>query len=199
MLERIASITPPVFSASNLYMRLPWMSKEGSRWSAVGSLITCEILYTYSVLMERRGLKSPLLMVCSLLSYNDSRLRFCRSWKVLTLKQLILLAFSNLKHTVSFLLFTLRFVHLYKLIILSLTQKHKYTWRFLFVYLKRAKPFVFSFPSLTLWLLPPFPTLLPQFWLFLLVMRHKLEDCSLFYLFYAFLLRQEGEYLMFVC
>ena len=55
--------------------------------------------YTYRVLMERRGANSPLLIVCSLLSYSDSRLRFCRSWKVLTLKQLILLAFSSLKHT----------------------------------------------------------------------------------------------------
>lgn len=54
--------------------------------------------YTYRVLMERRGANNPLLIVCSLLSYSDSRLRFCRSWKVLTLKQLILLAFSSLKH-----------------------------------------------------------------------------------------------------
>lgn len=54
--------------------------------------------FTHRVLMERRGVKSPLLMVCSLLSYSDSRLRFCRSWKVLTLRQLILLAFSSLEH-----------------------------------------------------------------------------------------------------
>lgn len=52
---------------------------------------------THRVLMERRGANRPLLIVCSLLSYSDSRLRFCRSWKVLTLRQLILLAFSNLK------------------------------------------------------------------------------------------------------
>lgn len=48
--------------------------------------------------MERRGANRPLLMVCSLLSYSDNRLRFCRSWKVLTLRQLILLAFSSLRH-----------------------------------------------------------------------------------------------------
>lgn len=60
---------------------------------------------TYRVLMERRGAKSPLLMVCSLLSYSDSRLRFCRSWKVLTRKQLILLAFSSLKQNLLFISF----------------------------------------------------------------------------------------------
>ena len=48
--------------------------------------------------MERSGANSPLLMVCILLSYSESRLRFCRSWKVLTLKQLILFAFRSLKH-----------------------------------------------------------------------------------------------------
>lgn len=52
---------------------------------------------TYRVLIERRGANSPLLMVCSLLSYSERRLRFCRSWKVLTLKQLILLAFRSLR------------------------------------------------------------------------------------------------------
>lgn len=155
-------------------MNLPWISKEASRWLAVDSFISCETSYTYRVLMERKGLKSPLLMVCSLLSYNDSRLRFCRSWKVLTLKQLILLAFSNLKHT-QLLLFTQPFVHLYKLIILSLTQKYKTPWRFLFVYLKRAKPLIF-FPhlSFTLCLPPPSPALLPQMRLYLfLAMTHK--------------------------
>lgn len=64
----------------------------------IGKLSLCpKHCYTYRVLMARRGVNSPLLMVCSLLSYSDSTLRFCRSWKVLTLKQFILLAFNNLK------------------------------------------------------------------------------------------------------
>lgn len=65
---------------------------------------------THRVLMARSGANSPLLIVCSLLSYSDSRLRFCRSWKVLTLRQLILLAFSRLKKEVRH---ESTFIHLY--------------------------------------------------------------------------------------
>ena len=51
---------------------------------------------THSVCMDLSEEKVPLAIVCSLLSYRESRLRFCRSWKASTRKQFILFAFSNL-------------------------------------------------------------------------------------------------------
>lgn len=53
--------------------------------------------HTHSVWTACSGAKSPLLMVCSLLSYRESRLRFCRSWNVFTRRQLILLALRRLQ------------------------------------------------------------------------------------------------------
>lgn len=52
---------------------------------------------THRVWTDCSGAKSPLLIVCSLLSYRESRLRFCRSWKVFTRRQLILLALRRLQ------------------------------------------------------------------------------------------------------
>lgn len=49
--------------------------------------------------MARSDEKVPLAMVCSLLSYSESRLRLWRSWNASTRRQAILLAFSNLKDT----------------------------------------------------------------------------------------------------
>lgn len=52
---------------------------------------------THSVWIARSEVKVPLARVWILLSYSDSRERFCRSWKALARTQWILLAFSNLK------------------------------------------------------------------------------------------------------
>lgn len=60
--------------------------------------VTCAGL-THRVCIARSEVKVPLARVWILLSYSDSRERFCRSWKALARTQWILLAFSNLdKH-----------------------------------------------------------------------------------------------------
>lgn len=52
---------------------------------------------THRVCMARSEVKVPLAKVWILLSYSDSRERFCRSWKALARTQWILLAFSKLQ------------------------------------------------------------------------------------------------------
>lgn len=51
---------------------------------------------THRVCIARSEVKVPLARVWILLSYRDSRERFCRSWKALARTQWILLAFSKL-------------------------------------------------------------------------------------------------------
>lgn len=46
--------------------------------------------------MARREVKVPLARLWILLSYRESRERFCRSWKASGRMQLILLAFRSL-------------------------------------------------------------------------------------------------------
>lgn len=50
----------------------------------------------HSVWMARREVKVPLERLWILLSYRESRERFCRSWKASGRMQLILLAFKSL-------------------------------------------------------------------------------------------------------
>lgn len=47
--------------------------------------------------MARREVKVPLARLWILLSYRESRERFCRSWKASGRMQLILLAFKSLR------------------------------------------------------------------------------------------------------
>lgn len=107
--------------------------------------------FTHRVLIERRGAKSPLLMVCSLLSYSDSRLRFCRSWKVLTLRQLILLAFSSLEHKdCGFVIHPTCLTVLVLLCVWAAENKDEHIWWRLFC--KSVAPFSASYTVLLIYL-----------------------------------------------
>lgn len=135
--------------------------------------------------MERRGANSPLLIVCSLLSYSDNRLRFCRSWKVLTLKQLILLAFSSLKHKENLfrICYLSVFVYLFSFFFISvhcrIKDKHTQLMRFSFLkYISSAKPLLFVSS------VPPFCLSCPVYAvmiMYFLAMTHKSENLGFMY------------------
>lgn len=143
--------------------------------------------------MERRGANSPLLIVCSLLSYSDSRLRFCRSWKVLTLKQLILLAFSSLKHrdepfSICYLSAAVLLIWLYYLCALHKQDLNTYPVNEIIYFCKMqqnhyssplSSPSHYFFPIAS-------PTLSTVMIIFFLAMTHKSENCGFIYFHFLF-------------
>lgn len=143
--------------------------------------------------MARRGANRPLLIVCSLLSYRDSRLRFCRSWKVLTLRQFILLALSSLKkreekHS-NLLLIHVLFYIMISVHCTNLVSAHTQMMRW-FTFPKSisiTKPqlsslVIFLSLFLPLSLQKASPTLSSQLWLyFCLALTHKSKNCGFMY------------------
>lgn len=71
------------------------MTDTFSSCTPIGAVWVC--VCAHSVCMALSDEKVPLAMVCSLLSYSESRLRLWRSWKASTRRHAILLAFSSLR------------------------------------------------------------------------------------------------------